>query len=120
MNAEVFIMACRPGSTAVIVATAPQRATQEQVLSALWRAAQRLAGTGRHRPAPASARGDRRRVAVMSFLHVRAKCRYTGVLARQKINLTAASQVPEKSRWFLEELPARDMENARARFGVSW
>jgi hypothetical protein len=57
---------------------------------------------------------------VMSFLGVSSDRRYISGLAREAVNPTAASKVPERYRRFLEELLSDDIDKLRERFGLSW
>ncbi|MCK6553541.1 sulfotransferase [Candidatus Binatia bacterium] len=57
---------------------------------------------------------------VMEFLGVDSDRRYIGDLAREAVNPTASSEVPERHRLFLEELFAEDLRALKERFGLSW
>jgi len=57
---------------------------------------------------------------VMDFLGVDSSPRYVGDLAREAVNPTASSRIPERHRHFLEELFADDLRALRERFGLTW
>lgn len=57
---------------------------------------------------------------VMQFLGVDSDRRYIGDLAREAVNPTASSHIPEQHRRFLEELFADDLRALKERFGLSW
>jgi len=57
---------------------------------------------------------------VMSFLGVASDRRYIGDLAREAVNPTASSKIPEQHRRFLEDLLRPDIDSLRERFGLSW
>lgn len=57
---------------------------------------------------------------VMEFLGVDGDRRFIGDLAREAVNPTASSHIPERHRHFLEELFAEDLRALHDRFGLSW
>jgi hypothetical protein len=57
---------------------------------------------------------------VMAFLGVRRDRKYIGALAREAVNPTESSKIPETYRRFLEDLLRRDIETLEERFGMSW
>jgi len=67
-----------------------------------------------------AARPEQLLLRVMSFLGVTSDPRYIGSLAREAVNPTAASKIPQHYRRFLEDLLRPDLDSLRERFGLSW
>jgi hypothetical protein len=56
----------------------------------------------------------------MAFLGVRSERRYIARDVDEAVNPTGSSKIPEQHRRFLEDLLAPELQDLKARFGLSW